>query len=571
MRISSIQIQKFRSIDNAKLRFEQIIAIVGANNSGKSHVLRALNAFFNYSEEKDSFACHDHMYSSRSRPKITVCFSDIVPADRIPSDFISNDQLTLRFTYRWDRNNPSYEVIDANGARAITTEQFENLTKRFHFIYVPIVRNYDAAICGENGIAYRLLQATFIRKIANKNTIKTHVDRLMAKVESSIFKPAVDDFKKYYPLGSASFSMKASDLDVVDQIMKSVSLYLSEINQKNEINNCGSGIQSAVYFAITMAVQKDDNENCLIGIEEPELNMHPQAQRVLIETLKDQAKYPMAQFILTTHSTVIIDKLGHQAIALCRKSSRQGRDIVTTVSQIDTDIWEKYQITEERYYNFYNYKNSEFFFSDYIIITESPTDCGIIEALLKKYNIDTEKMAISLIPANGEKSIKYPYALATELGIPFICIVDRDVFQPYIGNNRKESLDTNGTPQYKPQIKQSSPILDLFDPSDVERIRMSVESNNYNGLLQIVEEYNIVSMRYALEVDLVVCNSFCNAICDYLTITGDSRCAAFLLKERGNRIKDYDVISNTFHTVPLKNLPKSYREIIKMIKKMIGQ
>lgn len=110
------------------------------------------------------------------------------------------------------------------------------------------------------------------------------------------------------------------------------------------------------------------------------------------------------------------------SIVLCRKSTVPSRNIVTSATQISSDFWLKYNFNQERYYNFYQYKNSEFFFSNYIIITESPTDCNIISALLSKCGIDIESKAISLIPADGEKSVKYPYALAKELGIPFVIL-----------------------------------------------------------------------------------------------------------------------------------------------------
>lgn len=108
MRIQSIQIQKFRSIDNTTIFFKQFLALVGANNVGKSHVLRALNAFFNYQDERESFLNEAHLYSKQSRPRITVTFSDIVPEDKIDKEYIYNQRLTIKFTYRWDRKNPTY-------------------------------------------------------------------------------------------------------------------------------------------------------------------------------------------------------------------------------------------------------------------------------------------------------------------------------------------------------------------------------------------------------------------------------------------------------------------------------
>lgn len=571
MKIANLQIQKFRSIDNSTIKIDQISALVGANNAGKSHFLRALNAFFNYNDEKAAFQSLDHVYNLRSRPRITVTFTDIQPEDHVNPDYIYNNSLTIRFTYRWDRKNPSYDIIKANNTQTINADQFDALISHFRYIYVPIVRNYESAISGEGGIAYSLLKSIFQHRVANRNTIQPLVDRLTEKIKSTVFKSALDSIKRYYPLGSADFAIQTMNNEVVDLILRSVSLFLSENTQSNEINNCGSGIQSAVYFAISMAVACEDNVNYLVGIEEPELNMHPQAQRQLIETLKSSTKYPKTQFILTTHSTVIIDKLGHTSIALCRKSKVPGRDVVTTATQLSPDFWEKYRLNQERYYNFYQYKNSDFFFSNYIIITESPTDCNIIAALLSRYNIDIEGKAISLIPSDGEKSIKYPYALAKELGIPFICIVDRDVFLPYLANNRKDSLDENGIPQYRPVKKASSPIYDLLETDDLDHIINSFIDNKYNKVLELLHPYHIISMRYAIEVDLAICTSYCNAICGILQLPEENKTTAFLLKNRSNRIKDYDVITDTFNTVPTKNLPKSYKYIISCVKEMLNE
>ena len=90
MKIQSIQIQKFRSIDNANISFKQFLALVGANNVGKSHVLRALNAFFNFEDERGYFLNEAHLYSKQSRPKITITFSDITPEDEVDEEYICN-------------------------------------------------------------------------------------------------------------------------------------------------------------------------------------------------------------------------------------------------------------------------------------------------------------------------------------------------------------------------------------------------------------------------------------------------------------------------------------------------
>jgi predicted ATP-dependent endonuclease of OLD family len=46
MRIKSIHIEHFRSINQLTVNFEQLTALIGGNNVGKSSVLKAIEIFF---------------------------------------------------------------------------------------------------------------------------------------------------------------------------------------------------------------------------------------------------------------------------------------------------------------------------------------------------------------------------------------------------------------------------------------------------------------------------------------------------------------------------------------------
>ena len=107
MKISTIKIEKFRSIKKASLTLNDMCALVGANNAGKSHVLRALNSFFNFEDEQESFFNGSHRYNKNARPTITIIFTEI-SENEVPNDYIHNKKLVIKFTYRWDRNRPTY-------------------------------------------------------------------------------------------------------------------------------------------------------------------------------------------------------------------------------------------------------------------------------------------------------------------------------------------------------------------------------------------------------------------------------------------------------------------------------
>ena len=52
VRLRRLTIRNFRAIAEAVIDFEDTVALVGQNGAGKTSILRALNAFFNFEEEK---------------------------------------------------------------------------------------------------------------------------------------------------------------------------------------------------------------------------------------------------------------------------------------------------------------------------------------------------------------------------------------------------------------------------------------------------------------------------------------------------------------------------------------
>lgn len=76
MKISKIELKKFRSIERCSIELNDLNAIVGQNNSGKSAIIRALNCFFNFKDEEINFIQGKHHYNSSSTPVITLTFTD---------------------------------------------------------------------------------------------------------------------------------------------------------------------------------------------------------------------------------------------------------------------------------------------------------------------------------------------------------------------------------------------------------------------------------------------------------------------------------------------------------------
>lgn len=96
MKIKDIQISKFRSVESGKFHFNQVTAIVGQNNSGKSALMRALNSFFNPNIEIHYFIGGTNLYSTkRAVPRITIDF-ELIPNKAIYNPFSNNGEICVK-------------------------------------------------------------------------------------------------------------------------------------------------------------------------------------------------------------------------------------------------------------------------------------------------------------------------------------------------------------------------------------------------------------------------------------------------------------------------------------------
>ena len=138
-------------------------------------------------------------------------------------------------------------------------------------------------------------------------------------------------------------------------------LSINEYGSNYMLKECGSGTKSLTVIAMHRANALRNKTSIVLGIEEPETNLHPQAQKCLIMSLRDNRHDNETQAIFTTHSTVLIDTLRHENIVLVRRRPDK-RGFVSHIRQLPNDFWNKYNIEEYKHYQYFNYKNSDFFF-----------------------------------------------------------------------------------------------------------------------------------------------------------------------------------------------------------------
>ena len=110
--------------------------------------------------------------------------------------------------------------------------------------------------------------------------------------------------KKY--LSNSFFEGKGIELVPRESTPGVLHVRIGDNTDDEPIDQLGDGIQSIIAILYPIFTQLSTEKHNIVGIEEPEMNLHPGMQRQLIEAL-NEIKH--AQFFITTHSNHFLETL----------------------------------------------------------------------------------------------------------------------------------------------------------------------------------------------------------------------------------------------------------------------
>lgn len=560
MRIKSLSINYFRSIKSASIIMHDITAIVGENNAGKTAILRAINAVMNYAEEEESFRFGIHRYAPKNNTQIQIEFCDI-PDKPYYANKVIGDTLTILFKYSYSKQRKFIYVIMGHDKLLIDDDFMSMLATDITYVYIPSNRT-DHDITWENDSILNKVVSGYVAKHTEK---RDNISKAVKTAAQHIHNIALRGLEKeinhlYMHHNSIDFQLNFSPNIDYSILLDNIMLSINEYGSNYMLKECGSGTKSLTVIAMHRANALRNKTSIVLGIEEPETNLHPQAQKCLIMSLRDNRHDNETQAIFTTHSTVLIDTLKHENIVLVRRRPDK-RGFISHIRQLPNDFWNKYNIEEYKHYQYFNYKNSDFFFARYIIIGESKNDCQVFESLIQS-QVKTNIADISFLDAGGVGSIPYPFFLLKELEIPFVLIVDKDFFFRYINNELSKSRNTaTGLPKYSP-IMNSNPVLDDLFPTVVEKSLVEQEcQKGYRAFFEHIKRKRILSMNYCLDMDLTCSKAARLKYYEILHIAANDQTQKHLLCNCGHAIKKIENLYKIINGISQSSMPESFQKI----------
>lgn len=567
MKITQVEISKFRSIENGKFYIEDIVGIVGQNNSGKTAVLRALNSFFNPELELQHYLSGANLYSTnRAIPRITITFRNI-PNKVIYQNYINNGSIIFKQEFNKTRGRLDYYIKD-NGNYIIAPENLlSELNIDVQFILIPTDRNLSKK--NSSSILDELLKKYFSIHTARRDTLTPKVKSAYDYLNTNALNKVTKGIEGRY-LANKGFDIKITTSKPItyELFLNNLEIQITEDSRDFNISECGSGIQSLVAIAIHRYLAELNHSNFIIGLEEPEINLHPQGQKELIYSLLDEVTNNNIQILFTTHSTVLVDQLEHTKIILVRKIPDNQRNFKSKILQLSANFWNQYGIQRLQYDKFHRFRNSEFFFASHVIISESPNDSELFRVLLQSKGVNIERKGISVLEISGIKSLKYAFYLLRELEIPKTLIIDKDFFFNYLNHSKVTSRYANGFFKYQLAFKNDALINEILNnQADRNQIETLLRTN-HSQALNLTVKYDVIVMNYNLEMDLLSSTIAQNLAYNFLNVPVANQNTNELFVNREESLKRLDLLLHIIGNIQHRNLPNSYKSLIRRIKSL---
>lgn len=188
----------------------------------------------------------------------------------------------------------------------------------------------------------------------------------------------------------------------------------------------GLGVQSALVVGVFEALRRLGGPVGTVVIEEPEMYLHPQAQRYFYRLLTEMADAGECQVIYSTHSPIFADVERFEALRLVRKEP----GAMTTVAWF-SDPSDVRFLTDQRgrmkVAAAFDPTRSELLFARRVLLVEGPGDRIAAHLTAGKMGLDLDAEGLTVVPCGSKESIPFYARTCRGLQIPFFVLHDEDV------------------------------------------------------------------------------------------------------------------------------------------------
>jgi predicted ATP-dependent endonuclease of OLD family len=366
-------------------------------------------------------------------------------SERIPQETITGDEKVLGWKSKLKANLPKYFYIPAikNVADDLKNTKTSALGELIGWLSNSVSKELKDEFKERSG--------KFVQDLLGKIDIDKDGNSKIGAINKALNENIGFDI-------GCSLELKFGSPEIQDIIFPQPKVYADD-GYNSELTDKGHGIQRLALFSLLRTYntfdfgKKSVDRNIIIGIEEPEIYLHPPLKRATYSLLRNISS-GKDQVVYSTHDSLFISVEYFDEIRLFRKSEENNP--ITTVHELSIkqfiDFYKKtYDITinqtsiRHRFYHLIDETKNEGFFAKKIILIEGETEKYSLPNYFKAKGFDIDTNRIAMISAGSVDNISYLLLTFNEFRIPCYVVFDGDKPETdpngLIGDNRKDAVN----------------------------------------------------------------------------------------------------------------------------------
>ncbi|MBI2042716.1 MAG: AAA family ATPase [Candidatus Nealsonbacteria bacterium] len=491
MQITQLQIKNYKSFgDSSDLInfYGPHSLLVGKNNAGKSNILSALGLLLGTKNPNYIKLVKEDFFDSSKPIRIQLVLGNFTDQDK--QELFGLPNLIKQQRGALSSKNPedieitfSFQYSVQNGAEAASGQEEQQQSQfelklwgfavrrkieetRFALIRilkVPAVRDASEELAGSKWTYYGQLMKSILEDSPRYGEVRGILENLNAKIQE------IFTGQKTHLLSGAKVVSYVDDIifeltkeGEPSELLRNLEVFIKEGDRKVNIQNTGTGTQSAVIIGIfELALKNKPSKTRVFCIEEPEVFIHPHGIRYLGDLLRKITEDGKTQIIASSHSPALIATFSPQEIIRVDKSGGETKIFQPPPSAL----------TEGHFRRFINSESAELFFSDKVLLVEGDTEKQVLPTLGKitprnistpqGENCDFDKANIGIIKLNGKENLMNFIKILEAFKISYLALLDKDFLQgSQLGNIcQKLNIQSSSNSQLISELKNHNIIV----------------------------------------------------------------------------------------------------------------
>lgn len=457
--LTHLRVKNFRCLEEVEVPLGPLTAFVGPNGSGKTTILRAIDLLLGDAwPSLRSFRIPQDFTNFDSSRDLEIVIGFKPPYTHRDTHSTEHNVTALRLTCK------PYKKSGKWGEAGDLHVDLDPLNEKGNVPTVAVGQptKGQKTQFGQLRVGTDLRDHARVLFIDHRRSLSQHLPSVRGSILGRLFQPArkefrsYDDFKKAYE--QAMDLLRTEQVKSIEQTVaetakrmlgflgrdaaKSVEISFGFADPANPFNSLrlqyresglavpgeelGLGIQSAMVVGIFEAFRQLGGKFGTIVIEEPEMYLHPQAQRYFYRLLCEMTEKGQCQVIYSTHSPIFADVNRFEALRLVRKDPGQR----TRVSFVSSDQKEGLEKAREGFKlgGKFDAARNEVLFANRALLLEGYGDRIAALIVAEKLNFDPDAEGVAVVDCGGKAGIELVVRVCRALEIPFVVLHDEDVW-----------------------------------------------------------------------------------------------------------------------------------------------